>query len=271
MLINYNTSNNNNCLHFIHGNSLTPESYSPILNQISDNFEIKTFLLRPLFDKSPMPKFKNWDIFLNDYLSSIKNQNNIIGLGHSIGGNLILRAALNQPNKFKKIILLDPTMLVPIKTFFWNIMCIFKLQSKFLPLINKAKNKKMVFNDLNEVFDSYRNKTIFSNFNNQQLTRLIKSITKDDKGKIKLVFPANWDARIFSQGMRNDLKLWNKIKDLDVETIIVRASNSNIFYKETENALLKRNNKIKFLQIDGDHFFPINKAEETADIISKYL
>ena len=92
------------------------------------------------------------------------NEDNIIGVGHSIGGNLILRAALNQPEKFKKIILLDPTMLVPIKTFFWNIMCIFNLQSKFLPLINKAKNKKMVFNDLNEVFDSYRNKTMFSNF-----------------------------------------------------------------------------------------------------------
>ena len=51
-----------------------------------------------------MPKFKNWDIFLNDYLLSIKNERSIIGLGHSIGGNLILRAALNEPKKFKKMV-----------------------------------------------------------------------------------------------------------------------------------------------------------------------
>ena len=100
---------------------------------------------------------------------------------------------------------------------------------------------------------------------------LINSITEEKDDKIKLIFPSDWDARIYAQGMRNDLKLWNKVKELNVETIIVRASKSNIFYKETENALLKRNNKIKFLQIDGDHFFPINKAEETADIISMYL
>ena len=271
MLKKYSTHKHNNCIHFIHGNSITPKSYSYLLNQFSNNYNIKTFLLRPLFDKSHMPKFKNWDIFLNDYLLSIKNEKSIIGLGHSIGGNLILRAALNEPKKFKKIILLDPTMLVPIKTFFWNIMCIFCLQSKFLPLINKAKNKKMSYKNINEIFDSYRKKTIFSNFSDQQLMELIKSITKYDANKIKLIFPAEWDARIYAQGMRNDLQLWNKIKDLNVETIILRATKSNIFYKETENALLKRNNKIKFFQIDGDHFFPINKAEETADIISMYL
>ncbi len=271
MLKNYNDHKCKNSIHFIHGNSITPQSYSVLLDQLSINFKLKNFLLRPLFDKTPMPKFKNWDIFLNDYLISIKNEDNIIGVGHSIGGNLILRAALNQPEKFKKIILLDPTMLVPIKTFFWNIMCFFCVQSKFLPLINKAKNKKMIYNNMSEIFNSYRNKTIFSNFNNQQLKELIKSIIYHEDDKIKLIFPAEWDARIYAQGMRNDLKLWNKIKDLNVETIIVRASKSNIFYKETENALLKRNNKIKFEIIDGDHFFPINMSNETFDIISKYL
>ena len=122
MLKSYSTLKDSNCIHFIHGNSITPESYSSLLSLFSNNYNIKTFILRPLYDKSSMPKFKNWDIFLKDYLLSIKDENSIIGIGHSMGGNLLLRAALNQPNKFKKIILLDPTMLIPIKTFF-GILC----------------------------------------------------------------------------------------------------------------------------------------------------
>ena len=37
-------------------------------------------------------------------------------------------------------------------------MCMLGLQSKFLPLINKAKNKKMFYKNINEMFNSYRKK-----------------------------------------------------------------------------------------------------------------
>ena len=54
--------------------------------------------------------FNNWDIFLNDYVSSIKNEKDIIGVGYSIGGNILLKAAILYPEKLK-IFLLDPTFL----------------------------------------------------------------------------------------------------------------------------------------------------------------
>ena len=151
MFQTYNNSNDSGILmHFLHGNSITPQSYSKLLDCFSDNFLIKCFLLRPLWDKEKMPRFKNWDIFLNDYLDSIKNENNIIGIGHSIGGNLLLKAAIIKPEKFKKIILLDPTFMSPAIIRAWNVLSFFNMQSFFLPLINSSKNKKMHYNSFHD-------------------------------------------------------------------------------------------------------------------------
>ena len=70
MLEIYNKSDNQSkILHFLHGNSITPHSYSKLLNCFSDRFLVKYFLLRSLCYKEKMPNFKNWKIFLDDYLN----------------------------------------------------------------------------------------------------------------------------------------------------------------------------------------------------------
>ena len=172
MLKIYNkTDNQSKTLHFLHGNSITPQSYSKLLNSFSNRFLVKYFLLRPLWYKEKMPNFKNWNIFLDDYLDSIKNEDNIVGVGHSIGGNLLLKAALKKPEKFTKIILLDPTFLVPFKIRVWNMFSFFNLQSIFLPLIKSAKNKIMHYNSIDDIYLSYRKKKIFSNFSNSDFKR----------------------------------------------------------------------------------------------------
>ena len=92
-----------------------------------------------------MPNFKDWTIFLDDYLNSIKNENNIVGIGHSIGGNLLLKAALIKPEKFKKIILLDPTFITPVKIRIWNKKnCFILLFTKIFKIILKNSNTENI-------------------------------------------------------------------------------------------------------------------------------
>ncbi len=258
-------------LHFLHGNSITPHSYSKLLNYFSDSFLVKYFLLRPLWYKESMPNFKNWKIFLDDYLDLIKNEDNIVGVGHSIGGNLLLKAALKRPEKFKKIILLDPTFIVPFKIRVWNFVSFFNLQSMFLPLIKSAKNKKIHYNSIDDIYLSYRKKKIFSNFSNSDLKTLIKSIVIKREDGVKLVYPSDWDSRIYKTGMRNDMFIWNNISKLNVKILIVRAEESNVFFSDAEKLLTKKNNKIEFQTIEGDHFFPINNAEKTIKLIENYI
>ena len=271
MLEVYNNSSNGRLLHFLHGNSITPQSYSNLLDSLSKNFLIKSFLLRPLWDKTKMPKFNNWKIFLDDYLDLIENEHNVIGIGHSIGGNLLLKAALTKPEKFKKIILLDPTFITPFKIRAWNIICKLNLSSFFLPLIKSAKNKKMSYKSYVQLYDSYRKKELFSQFSDKDLTAFVKSISKESSDGVDLIYPSDWDSRIYETGMRNDMFIWNNVSKLSVKTLVVRAKKSNVFLSDAENLLSKKNKNIEFKIIDGDHFFPINNADGTIKLIKDYI
>ena len=46
-------------MYFFHGNSMTPESYENLLNQFSDNFNIKCSVLRPLSKNNKYVNFNN--------------------------------------------------------------------------------------------------------------------------------------------------------------------------------------------------------------------
>ena len=265
-------SNIINNMHFFHGNSMTPESYENLLNQFSDNFNIKCSVLRPLSKNNKFINFNNWDIFLNDYVSSIKNEKDIIGVGHSIGGNILLKAAILHPGKFKKIFLLDPTFFTPMTIYSWKLISFFNLQSRFLPYVKRAQNKKMKYKNLEQMYKSYRKYKVFSNFSDQDLETFIKSLVVKSGDSYQLVFDRSWDAQIYKTGLVNDMFIWKNLTNFSVECYILQAENSDTFLNKTKNKVIKLNKSIKILTIkDSDHLFPINNYIETTKVLKKFI
>ena len=117
-------------IHFIHANGFNPEAYFPLLNNISSNVKINNFLLEPISEnKINYKKLKDWKYFQEKFENSIKEKKKIIGLGHSVGGNIILRSCINKPEYFSKIILLDPTLYIPKIIFFWKLSLFLNLHT----------------------------------------------------------------------------------------------------------------------------------------------
>jgi pimeloyl-ACP methyl ester carboxylesterase len=270
----YNQKHNNSHqnIHFLHGNSFTPNSYQKLLDKISKESAVKTSLLRPLWNKNDLIQFSNWDIFLKDYLDAIKDENNIIGLGHSIGGNLLLKAAILKPDKFDKIILLDPTFFPPFTIWAWKIISLLKMQPYFLSYIKYAENKRMQYNSIEEIFTSYRRRKVFSKFSDEDLLLLVKSLIVVKNDKVNLIFDNKWDAQIYTTGLVNDMFIWRNIKNLKTKTLIIRAEYSDVFYKKTSKLVLKKNPAISIKTIKGsDHLFPINNYLNTFKLIKSFL
>ena len=268
------SSNSNiiNNMHFFHGNSMTPESYENLLNQFSDNFNIKCSVLRPLSKNNKYVNFNNWDIFLNDYVYSIKNEKDIIGVGHSIGGNILLKAAILHPEKFKKIFLLDPTFFTPTTIYIWKLISFFNLQSRFLPYIKRAQNKKMEYENLEQMYQSYRKYKVFSNFSDHDLKTFIKSLVIKKGNSYHLVFDRLWDAEIYKTGLVNDMIIWKNLRNFNIEAYILQAEHSDTFLNKTKEKVIKLNPSIKILTIkDSDHLFPINNYKETSKVLKKYI
>ena len=104
-------------IHFIHANGFLPEAYQTLFSHFNSRILIKNYLLINFLENNINLKLKNWIPFHDNFIETIKNKK-IIGMGHSIGGNIVLRSALTNPNLFQSIILLDPTLFIPRIIFF---------------------------------------------------------------------------------------------------------------------------------------------------------
>jgi len=266
-------TNNNPNLIFIHANGFPPNSYSQLFKNFKNDFRINNFILRPLWDKKENFKIvKDWTIFHNDFIKSLNNIDDVIGMGHSIGGNIILRSALSHPNKFSKLILLDPTLFIPKIILGWKIFSKLGLQKKIHPWINSTLTRKMIYNNDDEIFKSYRRKKVFSKIKDENLKIYIRSITKESGGKLHITYPKDWEYQIYKTGLIADMFIWENVKYLDIPCLIIRAENSNAFLDSSEKKIRSLNPKIKFIKLkESTHLFPLEFPDKTFDIIQNFL
>ena len=259
---------------FIHANGFPPNAYKTLLERINKHYNVDNFLLRPLWKtKEDYSKLKDWNLFQNDFIKFLKNYNQKnIGLGHSIGGNVILRTALSNPDSFEKIILLDPTLFTPKIIYMWRFVVLLNLQEKFHPWISATLNRKMSYLNNDEIFKSYRNKTVFSKIDNKNLNYYIKSITKESNNRVQITYSKSWEYQIYKTGLLADMFIWKNIENLKVPCLIVRAENSNAFLDSSQSKIEKLNPNIKIKTIqDSTHLFPLEYPNETFKQIMDFL
>ncbi|HJQ14929.1 MAG TPA: alpha/beta hydrolase, partial [Anaerolineales bacterium] len=149
-------------LHFLHANGYPPECYNPFLALLRTRYHVFGILLRPLWRDSKPNAIEHWKPFsddLGEFLDS--SPTSVIGVGHSIGAIVTLRAALREPGKFRALILLDPVLFVPSRHVLWNFFRAIGLGNKVHPKIPGALKRRRTFDDLDLVFRGYRKRNVF--------------------------------------------------------------------------------------------------------------
>ena len=265
-----------NTIKFIHANGFPPLAYQTLFTLLENKTTIDSFYLRPLDKnlKNTVNKLKNWETFSYDFIKTLNFNEKIIGMGHSIGGNIILRTAIRKPKYFSKLILLDPTLFIPTNIYLWKIIEKLRLQNKVHPWVKATLNRKMVYNDFNEIYNSYRKKKVFLNISDENLKIYINSITKtqDDK-KLHIIYSKEWEHKIYKTGLIADMYIWRNIKKVTLPTLIIRAEESTAFYDSAANKIKKMNNSnIDIITIKkSSHLFPLEKPEETSKKILSFI
>src|SRR3990172_9069219 len=94
-------------LHFLHANGYPPACYQPLLERLTTRYHAFGMLLRPLWPDSKMDELKDWNPLSDDLLHFLSgHESPVIGVGHSIGGIVTLRAALKEPGRFRALVLI---------------------------------------------------------------------------------------------------------------------------------------------------------------------
>lgn len=269
----FNFGNNGLPMHFLHANGYPPEVYKKLFELLQNQYHLFGMKLRPLWDDAKIEDVTHWQIFSDDLLRFLPTvtPDSAIGVGHSIGATVTLRAALQSPNKFRALVLLDPVLFVPSFIFMWKIIYGLGLGKRLHPRVASALKRRKTFDNLETVFRGYRTREVFKYMSDESLRNYIEGITKQKSDRTyELVFSPEWESHIYLTGLQ-DFDIWNHLHKLEIPTLIIRGKESDTFLEKAEKLIKKKNPKIQIEVLEkATHIFPLEYPQEVSERINKF-
>lgn len=257
-------------IHFAHANGFPPEAYKQLLRPFTNHFHVIGMLQRPLWKNSNPKKFKTWHTLADDLISFLdaRGLKNIIGMGHSMGGVASILAATKRPDLFSKLILIDP---VVVKWSIKGLVYLLPLgmRKNNVPIAKISSKRKNNWSDKQTVFNSFRNKRVFSRFSDEALRDLVEaSIVQKEDGKVWLRYSREWETQIYITAPFS----FNLVKKLKMPIIAIKGESSNVITQDLWKEWQEAQAQNDFLEYpNSGHLVPMEYPQEIASWILKKL
>lgn len=250
-------------IYFSHANGFPGSTYRTLFSYLEEHFDVQ--YTDVLGHNLKFPMQDNWTNMTQELIEELDNKKlpPVIGVGHSLGGSITLFAAIERPDLFKCIILLDS----PIFSFLRaKIVQLFKRLGKadWITPGGRAKRRKSHWSSLEEVINHFKNKPLFRQFNDQCLRDYATYGTVSTKDGLTLKFDPEIEAQIYFTLPHNYSKFKNKLK---VPGFTIVGENSDVV-KESDIKYMKKYFNIDCIKIRGGHLFPFEFPEKTAELIT---
>jgi pimeloyl-ACP methyl ester carboxylesterase len=260
-------------LHFLHANGYPPDCYKPLFELLKTEYHVFGMKLRPLWEGTKPDEINDWHSFSEDlriFLSSSRHGSQpVIGVGHSIGGIVTLRAALRYPRLFRAVILLDPVLFVPKRLVEWRIQR--AKDPTAHPLIQLAQKRRRIFDDLESVFKSYRTREVFRYMNDEHLRIYIEGITRKTENGYELVYSPEWESRIYFTSMQ-DFDIWNNLQYLQVPALFLRGAETDTFLEDAARLVKQKQPEVRVEALaQSTHILPLERPKEVFEIMQSFL
>jgi pimeloyl-ACP methyl ester carboxylesterase len=228
--------------------------------------------LRPLWENSKPDEIRDWHPFSEDLLRFLAGQPGpVIGVGHSIGAIVTLRAALRDPGKFRALVLIDPVLFVPSFLVIWRLIRMLGLGDRFHPLIPGAQRRRRTFDDLETVFRGYRNRSVFRYMSDENLRAYIEGMTRQIGNHYELVYSPEWEARVYLTGL-HDFDIWRNLPKLKVPALFLRGAETDTFLEKAAKLVKRKQPRARVETIDkSTHILPLERPQEVFDRMQSFL
>jgi len=273
-------------LHFLHANGYPPDCYTPLFEFLKTEYRVFGMTLRPLWDSAKPDEIQNWHPFSDDLLrflaermkqndnsrSADRDTASVIGVGHSIGAIVTLRAALRDPAKFRALILIDPVLFIPNRLFWWSVIRTIGFGDGVHPLITRAKKRRRYFDDRDTVFRGYRKRNVFRYMSDESLRAYIDGITKPKPdGGFELVYSPEWEVQIYRTGLQ-DIDIWRNIHKLEMPALFIRGAETDTFLENAAKLVKRKQPRVRVeVLAKSTHLLPLEHPKEIFEIMQSFL
>ncbi len=249
---------------FAHANGFPAGTYTKLFSLLTDEFEIG-FVEK--FGHNPdFPVTDGWKFLKNELKTEIEKRYSqpVIGVGHSLGGILHLLVAIENPEFYRQIILLDAPIISRFSSHSLRVLKITKLIDRYSPS-QITRFRRNLWKSKTEAFEHFQKKPKFAAFDEDVLRDYIKHGTTETEKGFELSFKPSIEAAIYRTIPHQLPKMRGKLK---VPTAYIGGTNS----REARLAKLSFMQKyfsINFHFLEGSHLFPLENPIKTAQLIKE--
>jgi pimeloyl-ACP methyl ester carboxylesterase len=251
-------------IHFAHANGFPAKTYSKLFSFLKNDYEIN-YLERHAHNPK-FPVTDGWKHLKDELKAEIEKHYTkpVIGVGHSLGGVLHFLVAVENPELYKRIILLDAPVISRLSSKGLQVLKLTRLIDRYSPS-QTTRFRRNHWKTKDEAFEHFIKKEKFAKFDEQVLRDYIEFGTTETEKGCELCFKPSVEAKIYRTIPHNLPKFKGKLK---IPTSYIGGTNSREA-RLARLSFMRKHFPIDFQFIEGSHLFPLEKPQETANKIAQ--
>lgn len=253
-------------IHFAHANGFPAKSYSKLFSYLEDEFAVNYLGLHAHNPKFPIND--GWTRLRDELREELEKRYSepIIGVGHSLGGVLHFLLAVENPELYKAIVLLDAPVISRLSSFgLWALKKTNLLNRLALP--RSTKFRRQFWESKEAAFEHFRKKEKFAGWDEEVLRDYVEHGTTQAENGVKLLFAPKTESNIYLT-IPDDLP--SHRGKLNVPAAYIGGTNSNEG-KFARLDYMRKRFPFHHYSVEGTHLFPFEKPLETAETIKKAI
>ena len=262
-------------IHIAPANSFPPQTYGPMLRSLTDRYRAVCFPPRALWgDQAPPQELRQWHVLADDLLRAFDRwkMGEIILIGHSFGGIASMLAAIKEPERFRALVMLDPTIL-PRELLDWLKTAAQQDALDQTPLVRGALRRRRLFESRDLAFARFRDRPHFADWSDEALRLYVDHGLRErsNRSGYELAWSVEWEVYYYSTVYQ---RIWEDLPKLEglLPVLIIRGGASDTFDQASQEAVQRLAPSATINVIEGQgHLFPQSAPDETGALIRSWL
>jgi len=247
-------------LHFSHANGFPAACYRKFFGYLEPVFRIGS--INCIGHDPAYPVTNSWPHLVAQLIDHLSTHYRapVVGVGHSLGGYLTFMAAVQRPELFKCIILLDAPIIGHFKGGAFGVLKRLGLVDRITPA-HSTRERRRDWPSVEDMVAHFHRRKIFRQFDPECLRDYAELGTVREGGRVRLLFDPEIEYQIYRSVPHDLVYYCNRLK---LPAGFIGGRHSDVL-RRVGLANTRGNFRVK--RIEGGHLFPFERPQAAAEAV----